>query len=83
MAELDIVGVSEVAQMLGVSRQRIHALARDHRNNFPKPSATLAAGRIWLRKDIEQWAAAQGRLVFAIRPRITTPIVKDTTGRAD
>ena len=78
MAKLDIVGVSEVAQMLGVTRQRVHALARDDRKDFPKPSATLAAGRIWLRSDIEEWAVAQGRLVFAFRPRAATSTPKDT-----
>jgi hypothetical protein len=25
---------------------------------FPEPVATIAAGRIWLREDIEEWAAA-------------------------
>ena len=56
MAEL--VGVAEIAQMVGVSRQRINELVRSD-PDFPTPEAELAAGRIWARKDIETWMAAR------------------------
>ena len=56
MAEL--VGVAEVAQMVGVSRQRINELVRTD-PDFPDPEAELAAGRIWCRQDIERWMAAR------------------------
>ena len=29
--------------------------------DFPKPVAELAAGRIWTRKEIEEWARRTGR----------------------
>ena len=59
--QLDLVGVAEVAEFLGISRQRVDAIARTH-DEFPKPVADLAAGRIWQRRDIEKWARKVGRL---------------------
>jgi predicted DNA-binding transcriptional regulator AlpA len=59
--DLDLVGVTEVKEFLNVSRQRVHQLIRDH-PDFPAPVAELASGRIWLRKDIEEWARRVGRL---------------------
>jgi predicted DNA-binding transcriptional regulator AlpA len=60
MVKLDLVGVAEVAEMLGVSRQRVHAIAATH-PEFPEPVAELSAGKIWLRKDIAGWARHTGR----------------------
>jgi prophage regulatory protein len=57
---VDLVGLTEIAEMLGVSIQRIDQLAR--RDDFPEPIAVLAAGRIWWRADIEDWAKGTGRL---------------------
>jgi predicted DNA-binding transcriptional regulator AlpA len=54
-----LVGVAEIAQLLGVTRQRVNALAS--RPSFPKPEAVLTAGRIWRRSDIEEWARQAGR----------------------
>ena len=56
MAEL--LGVAEIAQMVGVSRQRVNELVRSD-PDFPAPEAELAAGRIWAREDIERWMAAR------------------------
>jgi len=58
----ELVGVAEVAALLGVSTQRVDQLARTE--GFPAPVAVLAAGRIWRRADIERWARRTGR-----RPR--------------
>jgi predicted DNA-binding transcriptional regulator AlpA len=55
-----LVGVAEVAEMLGVSRQRVNQLVQEEAD-FPEPEATLAAGRIWLRSTIETWASAHPR----------------------
>ncbi len=55
-----LVGLSEIAQMLGLTRQRVDQLAR--LPDFPEPDAVLTAGRIWKREDIETWARETGRL---------------------
>ena len=59
--KLDLVGVTEVRELLGVSRQRVHQIIREHAD-FPEPVAELAAGRIWLRQEVESWAREAGRL---------------------
>lgn len=56
----DLMGVTEIAELLGVTRQRVHQLRQ--LADFPKPTVTLAAGAIWLREDIERWAIETGRL---------------------
>jgi predicted DNA-binding transcriptional regulator AlpA len=50
----DIVGTTEAAELLGMSRQRIHELRSAGR--FPEPMVELAAGPIWLRRAIEAFA---------------------------
>jgi predicted DNA-binding transcriptional regulator AlpA len=62
------VGVAEIAEILGVSRQRVHALLKTH-DDFPRPVADLSAGKIWLRSDVERWGRAAGRL--------PTPLTRD------
>ena len=54
-----LVGTAEIADLLGVSRQRVHQLVS--RADFPKPIAVLSAGAIWERKVIEEWAERTGR----------------------
>ena len=49
-----LVGVAEIAEMMGVSRQRVNAIVRTH-DDFPAAAAVLAAGRIWERADVEEW----------------------------
>jgi prophage regulatory protein len=53
------VGVTEIGDLLGVSRQRADQLTRTER--FPEPVAVLSAGRIWRRVDVQDWARATGR----------------------
>lgn len=59
----NILGVSELAHGLGVSRQRASELARTH--HFPKPFAELASGPVWLeptvRRFIREWERRPGR----------------------
>jgi prophage regulatory protein len=52
-------GVTEIGDLLGVSRQRADQLTRTER--FPEPVAVLSAGRIWRRVDVQDWARATGR----------------------
>jgi hypothetical protein len=49
-----LVGTSEIAEMLAVSRARVAQLA-DSYDDFPPPQAELASGRIWSRTAVEQW----------------------------
>ena len=57
---LDVVGVAEIAQLLNVSRQRVHELMRSD-VTFPEPAAELSAGRIWERADVDGWMASRQR----------------------
>lgn len=51
---LDLVSVTEIAEILGVSRQRVNQLI-DTYADFPTPEAELAIGRVWSREQIEEW----------------------------
>jgi len=55
-----LVGAAEIADMLGVSRQRVQQLI--NRDDFPRPEVTLAMGKVWRRADVIAWAKAAGRL---------------------
>jgi predicted DNA-binding transcriptional regulator AlpA len=55
-----LVGSAEIAQLLGVSRQRVQQLIASP--DFPAPDAVLAMGKVWLRADVIAWARAHGRL---------------------
>ena len=59
-ALVELVGTAEIAELLGVSRQRVHQLVS--KPDFPRPLAVLAAGMIWRREDVEEWARRTGRL---------------------
>lgn len=56
----EVVGTYEIAELLGISRQRVQQLANTE--GFPAPVAKLRVGHIWLRADIERWARERGRL---------------------
>lgn len=51
--DADLMGTSEVAALLGISRQRVLVIARQP--DFPKPLAVLKMGNVWLRADIRRW----------------------------
>ena len=56
---MDLVGVPEIADELGVSRTRVYQLTA--RKDFPKPVAKLMMGTIWKRQDIQRWATTWTR----------------------
>lgn len=60
MFGVDLMGIAEIAQMLGLTRQRADQLSRD--GAFPRPVADLKAGRIWSTEAIEEWARRTGRI---------------------
>jgi prophage regulatory protein len=51
----DVMAAAEIADYLGVSRQRVAVLVE--RADFPAPLAHLSVGRIWRTADVRQWAA--------------------------
>jgi hypothetical protein len=58
----NLVGTSEIAERLGVSRhQVVHDWRRRH-PDFPEPVAQLKRGAIWNWPDVERWARKTGRL---------------------
>lgn len=59
----ELVGVSEIAELLGVSRQRVGELRRQP--GFPAPIAELRAGPVWSRPSLDRflrsWPRKPGR----------------------
>lgn len=51
----DLVGAAEVAELLGVQRQRVTQLQT--RAGFPAPVAVLRAGPVWTRASLNRFAA--------------------------
>ena len=51
-----LLGLTEIAELLGVSRQRVDQLSNSY-PDFPEPEADLASGRIWSKAAIEGWLA--------------------------
>lgn len=54
------MGQTEIAELLGVSRQRAQQLYKD--GALPPVYDTLAMGPVWLKADIEKWARETGRI---------------------
>jgi ATP-dependent Clp protease ATP-binding subunit ClpC len=61
-----LLGVAEIAAMLGVSRQRVHQLIEES-GDFPVPEAELAGGRIWARSAVAAWLATHPERVVGDR----------------
>lgn len=55
-----LVGAADAAEILGVSRQRVHQLHTEN-PRFPEPVAQLRMGPIWLRASIEAFARSWSR----------------------
>lgn len=56
---MDIIGLAEIAMILGVTRQRADQLARQ--KGFPDAIEELTAGRIWSAAAVMAWAEGHGR----------------------
>lgn len=50
-----LLGTSEVAVVLGVRKQQIHALRKNAK--FPKPITVLASTPIWDKREVEAFLA--------------------------
>lgn len=61
-----LIGIGEVSELLGLSRQRVDQLAADNRAGFPEPVEVVVRGlakrRLWDRKAVEAWGKKTGRL---------------------
>ncbi len=53
-----LLGASDVARLLGVSRQRVYQLLGE-REDFPRPKVRLSRGSLWRRDEVEAWAGAR------------------------
>lgn len=66
----DLVGVAELAELCGVTRQRASVLAR--RRGFPEPLAELASGPVWdlrmVQRFVREWARKPGRPAKSAKP---------------
>ncbi len=49
-----LVGVAEVAELLGVTRQRVNQLIEIY-EDFPVPEIVLKSGRVWRTREVEAW----------------------------
>ena len=55
---MELLGIQEVATLLGVSRQRVWARQKDR--TLPEPYALIGGKRpVWTREQIETWKEAQ------------------------
>jgi hypothetical protein len=50
----ELVGITEIGEILGVTKQRANQLATAA--GFPAPAQTLASGRLWTRTAVVAWA---------------------------
>lgn len=57
--DIGLVGLSEVADLLRISRQAVGNW-RQRRHDFPDPVVELKSGPIWRRDAVVDWAAANG-----------------------
>jgi predicted DNA-binding transcriptional regulator AlpA len=48
------VRIIEIAELLGVTKQRAHQIAEE--KGFPAPLAEDARGRVWSRREVAAWA---------------------------
>lgn len=62
--ELELVAISEVAEILGVPTSNVPRMSRNPVNPLPDPVITyLKRGDLWLRSEIERFASERaGRL---------------------
>jgi hypothetical protein len=76
----DLIGVSEIAALFGVTRQRASEIQT--RAGFPAPVARLKSGPIWTRASItrflDDWQRRPGRPA-----RLTTGRTLDAAPQAD
>src|SRR5262249_22626548 len=65
-----LAGVAEAARIIGWDKRRV--ITYIDRGRFPEPLQSLAGGRVWLRDDVERYAA-DWHARNALRQRRQTP----------
>jgi predicted site-specific integrase-resolvase len=63
MTKLDVVGVSEIAEMVGTNRITVGSWHK--RGQLPPPAVVLACGPIWQRTSIVRWMKGEGKTRIA------------------
>jgi predicted DNA-binding transcriptional regulator AlpA len=48
------IRAAEIAELLGVTKQRAHQIAEE--KGFPAPPAEDTRGRVWSRYEVQAWA---------------------------
>lgn len=66
MSRSTLVGVAEIADLFGVSRQAASNW-RERHADFPRPAASLKSGPVWELPDILAWADERGMQVKAAK----------------
>jgi hypothetical protein len=51
----ELAGVAEAAEVMGWDKRRV--ITYIDRGRFPVPIQALASGRVWIRSDVEEYAA--------------------------
>jgi chromosome partitioning protein len=57
----DLLGIAEVAEMAGVTRQAATNWRLRKGTGFPEPVLTLAMGPLFLRPAVEKWLKGRAR----------------------
>ena len=52
----DLAGVTELAEMLGLTRTAIYSYVARDDLGFPAPEVELTRRRLWSRKAVAEWA---------------------------
>jgi hypothetical protein len=68
-----VMGIGEIADLFGVSRQRVNQLDRDH-PDFPEPLTRLRSGPVFCAVDIHEFLHAWDRRPG--RPPIHREVIK-------
>jgi prophage regulatory protein len=59
-AHTELVIAADIAELLGISRARVHILV--NRSDFPRPVGRLGRSDVWSWTSVERWARDTGRL---------------------
>lgn len=79
---VDLIGVTQVAELLGMTRAGAHKLV-GRETSFPSPVSVVGNRKLWRREDVEAWIATrplsldQAKAMDGDRPRkAAKPVVR-------